>query len=280
MHFRNVYWDAVLMRTDDRYPSILAIGDSWFWYPFPGGSLLNHLGDIVAPREHVILAFGNNGAEAFQYVHGTYAWQIKNALDLYGSSLSAVFISGGGNDFAGLADLRPLLRDNCSGCTSAAECFRDNADKGSLGWLFAKVKDSYIALIDQVIGATWQTAILRADGRPSSATGATQIILHNYDYALPTGIGIFGRPATWLRPAFEAAGVAPTLRDGCMRILIDNFTTMLGEVAGRYAGRVVLVDSRDTLGPADWANELHPTPDGFEKIARRWHPVLHVRGLA
>jgi hypothetical protein len=149
----------------------------------------------------------------------------------------------------------------------------------ALHWLLSKVKDSYIALIGQIIGATWQTAILGVDGWPASATGATQIILHNYDYALRTGIGVFEGPATWLRPASEATGVAPALRDVCMRILIDRFTTMLEEVAVRYAGRVVLVDSWDTLGPADEANELSPTWHGFKKIAMRWRPVVNAEGL-
>lgn len=280
MQFRNVYWDAVLMRDDGRYPSILAIGDSWFWYPFPGGSLLNHLGPMVAQHDHVILAFGNNGAEAFDYVRGTYARQIDNALRLYGGSLSAVFISGGGNDFAGINDLRPMLLDDCSDCGSAAACFRDPSEAGSLGWLLDKVGKSYIMLIDKVIGATWQTGVPDARGRPASATGATKIIVHNYDYAPVTGAGVFGHDSTWLQPAFVAARVAPSLRDDCIRLLIDRFTDMLGSLVARYPGRVFLVDSRGALQREDWANELHPTGAGFGKIAERWRPVLREQGLA
>ena len=274
MQYANVYWDATLMQSDGNYPSILAIGDSWFWYPFPGGSLLNYLGDMVATREHVILAYGNNGAEAYDYVHGTYSRQIRTALDLYGSSLSAVFLSGGGNDFAGINDLRPVLGDNCVACTTAEACFRDGAQKGSLDWLLEKVSDSYIALINQIIGATWRTA-------EESATGATRIIVHNYDYAFVSGQGIFGPDSSpWLRPAFEAARVADGLRDACMRIVIDRFTAMLQEIVARYPGRVMLIDSREALQRADWANELHPTPAGFRKIAARWLPVLRDQRLA
>jgi lysophospholipase L1-like esterase len=281
MQYKNVYWDVSLMNNDGKLPSILAIGDSWFWYPFPGGSLVNYLGELLGPREHVILAYGNNGAEAYDYVHGTYSRQITTALDLYGDRLSAVFISGGGNDFSGISDLRPMLGDNCAACTTAAACFRDGAEKGSLDWLLGKVKDSYIALINQVIGATWRTGVRPADGGLGSATGATRIILHNYDYAPVTGVGIFGpNSSPWLRPAFEAAGVAGGLRDECIEILINRFTKMLKEVVARYPGRVVLVDSRGALQRADWANELHPTPAGFRKIAARWEPVLHSQGLA
>jgi len=45
-------------------------------------------------------------------------------------------------------------------------------------------------------------------------------------------------------------------------------------------GQVVFVDTRETLMPADWANELHPTPAGFKKLAQKWAPKLKSAGLA
>lgn len=281
MQFANVYWDSVLMREDEKYPSILAIGDSWFWYPFPGGSLLNFIGPLVQPREHVILAYGHNGAEAFDYVHGTYTKQITTALNLYGSSLSAVFISGGGNDFAGLNDLRPMLLADCSHCKMPAACFRNAGESGSLGWLLDKVGSSYVTLIDQIVGATSHKKAGGSDDGAANAAGKTKIILHNYDYAPVTGAGLFGpNTSPWLLPAFVVAKVEPALRDACIEILIDEFTAMLAALVSRYPGQVYLVDSRRALTREDWANELHPKPPGFKKIAQRWLPVLQSQGLA
>ena len=120
----NYYWDENLMKNDGKLPSILAIGDSWFWYPLPGGSLINYIGPVVEKKSHVILAKGMNGAEAFDYVDGKYARSVREALRLYGAGLSAAFISGGGNDFAGFNDLRPLLKDDCSAESTAKGCFR------------------------------------------------------------------------------------------------------------------------------------------------------------
>ena len=77
MNDGNVYWDATSMQIDQVYPSILAIGDSWFWYPLPGGSLINQLGPLVASKGHFIFALGNNGAEAFDYVYGKYGRPIR-----------------------------------------------------------------------------------------------------------------------------------------------------------------------------------------------------------
>ncbi|WP_205701155.1 MULTISPECIES: SGNH/GDSL hydrolase family protein [unclassified Janthinobacterium] len=273
MHNKNVYWDEAMMQNDFHQPSILAIGDSWFWYPLPGGSLLSKLGNLVEKKEHYILAHGNNGAEAYDYVYGTYKRRIQTALQLHGDSLSAVFISGGGNDFAGLSDMRPLLLKDCSACTSAEACYRSGDDEQSLNRFLNKVTGSFIALIDKIIGATWNTT--------QNASGPTKIYLHNYDYARPTGIGIFGAESKWLRASLVVANVPTHLQNSCIRFLIDEFTLRLNGLVTRYPGRVRLVDSRGTLNDDDWANELHPTSTGFEKIAHdAWLPVLQGDGLA
>jgi hypothetical protein len=134
-----------------------------------------------------------------------------------------------------------------------------------LEWLFDKVRKSYIALIDQIIGAT---------------QGA-QIVIHTYDYAHPNGQGLFGpNSSPWLRPALVAAKVPPQFYDPCIRLLLDRFADMLTTLVTRYPGRVHLVDSRNTLLATDWANELHPTPTGFKNIANHWVPVLKNLSLA
>jgi len=261
----NIYWHEPLMRNDGAVPSILAIGDSWFWYPMPGGSLANALARLVAPRQHTILTFGNNGAEAFDYVDGVYAPPIAAALERYGTGCSAVFISGGGNDFAGFTDLRPLLGVDCSNCGTEDECFNHGGGMGSVEALFDRVQQSYIQLVDLV-----------AANVPASA----RIFLHNYDYALPSGKAMIGSKA-WLKPALVAARVPAGLRAGCVRYLIDRFSERLADLELRYGGRVIFVDSRGTLRPDDWANELHPKAHGFTRIARTcWQPALASAGLA
>jgi len=42
----------------------------------------------------------------------------------------------------------------------------------------------------------------------------------------------------------------------------------------RNFSRGVLVDTQGILRPADWANELHPTPAGFIKIAQKFADTL------
>lgn len=266
MNSGNVYWDSASMQIDGVYPSILAIGDSWFWYPLPGGSLINQLGQLVAPKEQFILALGNNGAEAFDYVYGKYSRSIRTALKMHGSSLSAAFISGGGNDFAGMNDLRPMLNADCSAALRASDCFRPGADAGTVAWLMAKTAESYRMLIGQIMAAS----------RPE-----TFIILHNYDYAYPSGKGVFSSKGSWLKPALDDARVPETLQHDCIIYVIDALSTSLQALTSIDAKRIFLVDSRGTLAQADWANELHPKPSGFKKIARTaWLPLLAEIGLA
>ncbi|WP_288379022.1 SGNH/GDSL hydrolase family protein [uncultured Massilia sp.] len=252
-----VYWDLARMQADSVQPSILAIGDSWFWYPFPGGSLINQVGGMLNDDHH-IYAVGNNGAEAYDYVHGKYAKTVRHTLNMFGDTLSAVFISGGGNDFAGISDLRPLLKQNCSAEETAPGCFRTGREPNTLPWLMAKTAESYTTLISQI----------------RLHNPAATIILHNYDYAYPSGKGVFGDGSGWLLPALVNARVPELLRFSCTCHLIDEFTKMLQRVAA-VNPHVLLIDSRRTLENNEWANEIHPTPAGFRRIAERhWKPVL------
>jgi hypothetical protein len=266
MNFENVYWDWPSMRADHLAPSILAIGDSWFWYPFPGGSLLNQLGPLVKTKQHQILAIGNNGAEAFDYVHGKYADAVATALNFHGDGLSAVFISGGGNDFAGLNDLLPLLKSECTNEQSAAGCFKPGNGSGTLDGLMTQLTEDYTLLIGQIM---------------VKCPAGIKILLHNYDYAVPSGQGIFGGESDWLKRALDDALVPAALQRDCVKLIINRFSDVLKALEEYGNGQVVFVDCRNTLAGADWANELHPKPAGFKKLAElKWQPVLKTCGLA
>lgn len=260
----NYFWDERTMQESATpNPTILAIGDSWFWYPFPGGSLINNLGPLVQPKGHVIFAKGMNGAEAFDYVDGKYARSVREALRLYGSGLDAVFISGGGNDFAGFNDLRPLLKDDCSDETEAAGCFAGGTS-GLKGFL-----DNIDMYYRKLIGVVYTRTSLDC-----------LIVMHTYDYAVPNGKGVAGG-AGWLQPALIDAKVPRILHQECVQYLLDGFHNILAKICKSDPAHLIVVDSRGTLTRNDWANELHPTADGFAKIADKcWKPVLQQMTLA
>jgi hypothetical protein len=258
----SIFWDEQVMEQNNATASILAIGDSWFWYPFPGGSLASHLGDIVHNKNHVILAKGMNGAEAVDYL-GKYSKSIKTALKLYGKEVSAVFLSGGGNDFAGFNDLRPLLKSDCSKETTAKGCFKTGSD-GFNGFL-DDIEDAYRKLIGVIYTYTNPNCM---------------IFMHSYDYAVPDGRGVLGNVG-WLKPALDAAGVKQELQQQCLKYLLDSFHERLNKITALDKAHLIIIDSRGTLKASDWANELHPKGSGFRKIAsERWKPALEAVNLA
>lgn len=260
----NVYWSKNALDLDHTTAAVLAVGDSWFWYPFPGGSLISHVGKLLVPKQLNVLVAGNNGAEAYDYVKGKYKRQVNEMLRLYGSAAIALFVSGGGNDFAGFSDLRPMLNPDCSGATTAADCFRPGLEEGTIDWLMQKTFENYALLISRALFVL-----------PPQA----KVFVHSYDYAVPDGRGVLGGKP-WLKPALKDARVPDELHAECVRFLIDRFSVELQRLEQGAAGRVVLIDSRGLLQPSDWANELHPRPRGFKKIAKRaWKPALKAAGL-
>ncbi len=247
------YWDETQMQADHVMPAVLAIGDSWFWYPI-GQSLLDPINTKIWNKQYCIYAIGANGAEVRDYVEGKYRNIVRDALKGYGAGLSAVFISGGGNDFAGWTDLRPLLKSNCTGANSAVDCF----DANSMQQLFSSLKRYYVSLIMQI---------------QEKCPANVKIVLHNYDYAIPSGKGLIG-DQRWLKTPMVDRKVPDALMSPCMRYLVDSFTDSIESLASDDPN-ILVVKSAGCLAESEWANELHPTPSGFGKIAeQRWSPIL------
>ena len=106
---RDFYWHASQLAEDGVMPGVLAIGDSWFWYPFPGGALLHHLAPYMRKKERIVFAVGHNGAEAIDYVDGVYREEVAQALKLYGDGLTEVLILAAGVSLVKLGQLATLV---------------------------------------------------------------------------------------------------------------------------------------------------------------------------
>lgn len=140
-------WNEAEIQPGDT-PTVLAIGDSWFWYPrnnlaIPLHRILNR------SSNHVILVRGHNGAEAVEYENGPIRKQIEWDLDKkigYGRTIRAVFLSGGGNDFAGRDDMRALLKGDCSSLSDPSQCFRASQP----AQLFEAVQKALLSVVDLV----------------------------------------------------------------------------------------------------------------------------------
>jgi hypothetical protein len=111
------------------------------------------------------------------------------------------------------------------------------------------------------------------------------IITDGYDYALPDGRGFLGRflflPGPWLEPGFRVKKHTSFNRNRDVIVsLMDRFNAMLTRVSAYPDfAHVHYLDLRGTLKhgagyKADWANELHPTGDGFQLVAAKFNDLI------
>ena len=106
-------------------------------------------------------------------------------------------------------------------------------------------------------------------------------MLQNYDYAIPSGIGfggikggIFGL-GDWLQQPLVERRVPLALHNDLVRRVMDDFTQVLAALASPVQNQEVhLVRTAGTLTASDWANEMHPTRAGFERLAECFRPLL------
>jgi hypothetical protein len=244
------YDDGQLDHYENGGADIVALGDSWFHYP--GSNLLESLNRALS-RTFVIAAYGESGANAVDYMTDRHRpfWSDRVELNRY--RMRAFLLSGGGNDFAGLRDFSRIILPDCSGAADVAGCWAPNEP----GELLARVGRAYEEVIARVRDVGF----------------AGPVVVHNYDYAIPTGKGffLFGK---WLKAPMDLAQVPEALRRPLIRDLIDRLEGLLRGLADP-AAQVHVVESAGTLTESEWANELHPSPAGFDRIVReRWMPVV------
>lgn len=240
-------WQQYQPRDDTNAPIVLCFGDSWFWYPIPGiGNLSNRLLDFGRYQAIDIAVIGKNGMEVAYPGKGILS-DLTTFLQWESKTVDMIAISGGGNDFAGAEDLDPLLK---KGTGTAASWFK----KKETDDLFASIKAGCQRII-----------YLRDTFCPS-----VPIVTHCYDYAHASGKGLLWF-SPWLKPSFDKIGMPPTLHADAVKFIIDRLADVLQSFSGSLYH---FVDTRGLLEPDDWANELHPTGEGFNKIARPFYPVF------
>jgi hypothetical protein len=263
----HIFWNERIKLIDSgEMVDVLAIGDSWFHYPF--NNLITPLHAALArPTIYVI---GENGARADELSTGSWLASFSAMLNDY-PTIRLVAISAGGNDFAGVGDLdAKILGADCSGAANADACFRTGQPDG----VFADVGHAYRVLLSAVAAV-----------RP-----AATVLVHNYDYAIPDGRTLPGL-RSWLKLPMDncrvpiAGAPADGVRRDIVRGLIDHFTLCLdglATAAGPAVPAVDLVWSAGTLPDSAWANELHPRPGGFAKLVNDcWSgPARHALGLS
>jgi hypothetical protein len=113
--------------------------------------------------------------------------------------------------------------------------------------------------------------------RSKSRTNAfTPIFTHTYDYATPRASPAIAGVGPWLMPALTEYGIPAQDWDK----LADTFIDKLADITLNLGlPNLYVIDTRHSLTRAvdnatgvsnDWENEIHPTGDGYDKIAPRY----------
>jgi len=241
----------------------IAEGDSWFDYA-PAWLEDANRGDLVnqlnISRKFNLLRVARAGDTLENMVYGTkYDKDYRPEKSQFEKTLELIrkhqpkflLFSGGGNDVAG-AEIESFLNHASSGL--------EPLRKSHLDYVLTQV---FTKIFEELITKT------------KAAAPGIHIFLHGYGYAIPDGRAVarvvgFDFVGPWLRPAFAKKRIAQvTQAQEIIRILIDNFNNMLAEIASQH-GNVHYIDLRPIIQDEDWANELHLTVDGYEKVAKEF----------
>lgn len=246
------------LKVGNRPLVMLAQGDSWFDYPLTGNGLPLTDTDVIAQLRHVgsnsytILNLAHRGDAATQEMSLPKQERMITALRdksnwLHGKP-DAILISAGGNDIAG--DQFCIFLD-----------FNDGKSKG----LNADRFNQMLGVVEACYQVLFSLRDRYAAGVP--------IFGHCYDFPIPNGKHpICAGP--WLKPSLDFCNWSTPQGTAIVHDALAAFRNMMLKLASNAANNFHIVDTQGTISAGDWANELHPEPDGFKKIALKFADAL------
>ena len=239
---------------------MLAHGDSWFDYPLTGNGLPLVNTDVIAQlgslgvNNPVILNLSHHGDATSDEMSLTKQQRMIDSLHdpsnwMDHGKPEAILFSGGGNDIAGNQFCIFLDHSDTPGSTG----LNDERFQKVLG----SVEASYLDLFAF---------------RDRYASGIT-IYGHCYDFPIPDGTNP-GCAGPWIKPSLDFNGWKLWQGEDILKQALGEFKNMLLNLANNSANNFKLVDTQGVLQATDWANELHPYPDGFKKVAAKFVDAL------
>jgi hypothetical protein len=236
-------------------PPVVTEGDSWFSYEL----YLNFIDRIDDTHRFALKRLESSGDTIAHMVGSSPSSSGIRSLRKVVQKERPIllFFSGGGNDIVG-----PEMR----GAVLPFHPQRKAANYlDTDGWraLIDSLRTSFAALVGEI-------------------GPLCPIFAHGYDYFVPSdrAVKIFPGvpgPGPWVFPEMTSIGIVdPALQRDIARAMIDDFNdNVLGALEEAQSGFFAHADLRDTLDPdTDWQNEIHPTRDGFRKVAARFLAIV------
>jgi len=245
---------------------IYAEGDSWFDYI--GSDVLTEVYDQAA-SEPILFKHSSGGDEAAEMLGGKQRHSLVKELGFlkqhhypnFSVAPEVILFSAGGNDLVGMYDFPMFIRKAANG--SAVEDF---------------INSPHLHLrMQQIAMAYIELGYMRDRYFPG-----IPIITHQYDWPVPSdqGVELLGLEIikSWMKPYMDGIHINMDDQKKIVRYIMGGFAGILEKLRKKnfnLGEEVVGIDNfhiaptQGTLDTKkDWANEIHPTPEGFAKIGK------------
>jgi hypothetical protein len=260
----------------------LAQGDSWFSLgAIPPFLTTNVLEELRLSRGAVAVNCAAPGAVLKRMVDSLRAPNFVNQLrGKVATRWSAVLVSGGGNDLIEAIGSPPSA-------PRAQRLLLTPAERGAAGDAAGYLSDEGWQTFSVYLGAVFKGLL---DLRDSGINKQTPLLMHNYALLRPRDAPAGAGFGPWLQPALVAFQVPQSVWLAIGELLMKRLGLLLTDLAARRAisnpgmgaiqiidsqgANLVLADEGSAGKSGDWANEIHPTRDGYAKVAAKWAQAL------
>lgn len=246
--------EEAFVREIDNYgekPRVLVEGDSWFGTKHK----INLTWQIDKFCDFSLLNLSSEGDDANDVLPSNQKKTLRNLLQDRDYNFKLLLFSGGGIDIVGDELEHLLIKKPANGC------WQDCINHDRLERKLQQIKYAYLDLID-----------IRNDSNPDCV-----IVTHGYDYFIPSssGVKILGlwHLGPWILPTLEKKAIHDsTDQKEIVKFLLQKFNKILMELE---SPKFICVQTLETLHMSEWGDEIHPTNQGFKKLAReRFRPNL------
>lgn len=247
----------------DRRTVLVSEGDSWFQFPI-------FLEDIVDNLLHDFNVWSVDASGDTLQNMVLDGAEYMQALREQAGDVRAFLFSGGGNDIVGADDEGRSIISQIVKPFEAERSPEWYLETEALAAKLRFVEDCYRAVIENVAA--------EFPGLP--------VICHGYDYSIPGGgpddprNPMWAKKDQWLGRAMreDLRITDPRLQRAIVRLLIDRFNERIKSLCGGNNDNGAFrnawhVDLRESIGD-EWADELHPTDNGYASAAKRFAAVV------
>lgn len=248
-------------------PLVYAEGDSWLQFPFLIDDVIDHLGN-----DHLVYCTSKPGDTLANMVMNgeekEYVKELKKLLVDRRLPIKTFLFSGAGNDVVGKDE---------QGQAALAEIVRPFDASQAIAWHIET--PALVEKLAFIEGAYLQVLRDIDDAFPASAFPDLKVVLHGYDHSPVRSVpnGDPNRPIwarDWTGEPLRGLGFPDNaIASEVVAAIVDRTNEMTARVCNANP-RAVHADLRGSVPAHQWADELHPTDEGFAAATAKLRSFL------